>query len=242
MTRSISYTIFFIALLSATFSFAVQAQNNVDFKELIDASKIQYEQHKNYQISTTYRLYKHASGIQSTPQESYSGFYALRNGDIYSKIGPIEIINQENTLLNINHDHQEIFFLEATNDGVDTDPVAIDKFIGAFQNVEVKKTAYGWVCVLDTPKDTSITPYLSVELELDVNHYVTKQRLVPLKLLRFKGNDNSGSTDRVIVEITFSKPSKLTDDSIFNLSNYIIKKGVDLIPANGLKNYELIKA
>ncbi|NQY06561.1 MAG: hypothetical protein HRT68_10350 [Flavobacteriaceae bacterium] len=218
--------------------FSLTAQDQEKFKEILTKTKAVYKNKQAFEFDMNYTLYK-ASDLNKA-QESYSGVYAKKGDNTYSKIGAVEYLQSNSEFVQVNHEEKAMLYTKNSEYAAMQDPLNLDSFFDFFGKVSVKETATGWTCELSELKGVSQLPFAKMEITIDKNYQIRKQCLYLVQAMEFidKGKE---VLEPAILEIKFSGLKAFSSEAQLKLQEYIQKSGASVKPTGKYKNYELVQ-
>lgn len=233
-------TFLLLVLFFSSFNF-LSASNAADdkakIKELIKRSKSYYAKNRQFSFAINYNLF---AGNDKKPIDTYSGMFAKRDANYYTRVGDSEIIHIDNLTVKIDHEMKLIqhYEEEVTKD----DPIYdLMNYFENFKSFQLKSTPKYWICTFNS-REVTFVPYSKIIIYLNKKDYsIVKQELHLLSSIKTKDKKGKDVYKFPILEILFSD-FKLGESKVdyFKVSNYLSLKNRRYYPSNKYSSYQLV--
>ncbi|WP_299883447.1 hypothetical protein [uncultured Lacinutrix sp.] len=211
-----------------------------DFQDIIDKVTNKYENTKSYESKVKYTLYE--DSISKVVKDQLYGKLYKDEDNYHLKIKTSEIVKAKDFYLKISHSEKMLQYSK-TNKGVEnnTDQTPFITLIDQFEDKQIKDKGELWELVFTKKKKAS--PYNKIIIHISKKGYnVVKQVYYLSASYEKKYDSNATNTKKErleIIEVSFKENPK-RDNSVFNLSKYLINKDNKYTLSSYLEGYKII--
>jgi outer membrane lipoprotein-sorting protein len=228
---SFKIQILFFLLVVNAISFA---GTGAEFLEQIRAN---YSELNSLSVQMRYDLYKGHKGTELT--ESYTSFYARDGKKSYRKINTVEIINNEEYTIQINHtDHLITLAEPSKNELFDSN---LEASLAFCNNVIVESNANGQLIQLIIKPNVDL-PFSRLEIQVDKKLFVSSIVFYYSTQMDFSGDYQNPKLDLPRLVVTYENLSKRwkDNDHLLETSSYLSTQENTIKPSDPLSGYNLL--